>query len=379
MSDYRGDEPMEEFGGGDGRNDHSAFVIATPGQLKKLIVESRKSCFKGKHFLLTTDFRITSDTWEPIGSTPIHSFNGFFDGNGHTITGTLENANGQKLFGFFGYLKDATVINLNIEATIRNIANNTVYCYTGSIAGYSNHSAIIECTHSGSIETAMSGSIYTGGIVGISYNHSLLKHYTNRGEINGESTQNTYIGGIVGDNTTCSTIVDCTNRGIIKGISCSMDADNEIYVGGIGGRNSQSSNLIRSSNQGPILGNSQCTFSYVGGIVGQSTHYCQVESCNNLSPTVEGSGRIAYIGGIAGNNDTGSIIDLCSNRAAITGLGSFCLYAGGIVGFNLGSHLYNCCTNSGHVNQKEPVADNNYLRSGGNISVITACPNGHDA
>lgn len=377
MYDYRGDEPMEDFGGGNGSNTHSAFIITTPGQLKKLITESRRSSFKGKHFQLASDFQITTDTWEPIGATPNHSFNGTFNGNGHTIKGVLENATGQKLFGFFGYLKEANVTNLNMEANVHNIADNTVYCYTGSIAGYSNSSAIAECTNTGKVETAMTGSIYTGGIVGICYNHSMISHCTNKGEVNGESTQNTYIGGITGDNTTCSVIIDCANMGIIKGSSSSMEVDNEIYAGGISGRNSQSSYLIHCTNHSSVAGDGKDTFSYVGGIAGQSTHYCSIKECCNRGTTIVGNGRIAYIGGIIGNNDTGSIADHCSNQAAVVGQGSFCLYTGGIVGFNLGGQVYDCCKNSGSVNQKTPTEENNYLRAGGNINVITACPNEH--
>lgn len=377
MCDYRGDEPMEDFGGGDGSNSHSAFIIATPGQLKKLIIESRRSSFKDKHFLLATDLRVTTDNWEPIGTTPTHSFNGTFNGDGHTIKGVLENANGHKLFGFFGYLKDATITNLNMEAIVHNIADNTVYCYTGSVAGYSNHSAITECTNTGKVETAMTGSIYTGGIVGISYNHSMINHCTNKGEVNGESTQNTYTGGIAGDNTTCSAIIDCTNTSTINGTSSSIDANNEIYVGGISGRNSQNSYLIHCTNHAPITGNSKYTFAYVGGIAGQSTHYCSIKECHNLPTLINGNGGVTYIGGIIGNNDTGSIVDHCSNHAIVAGQGSFCLYAGGIVGFNLCGKVYDCCKNSGSVNQKTPAEGNNYLRAGGNINVITACPNEH--
>lgn len=378
MNEYKGDEPIEEFGGGDGSSAHTAFIISTSGQLRKLIIESRKSNFKGKHFRLAADFRIATELWEPIGATPIHSFNGTFNGDGHTIHGVLENANRQKLFGFFGYLKDATITNLNMEATVHNIADNTVYCYTGSIAGYCNRSAITECTNSGKVETAMTGSTYTGGIVGISYNHSMITHCTNKGEINGESTQNTYIGGIAGDSTTCSAIIGSTNKGTIKGMSSSFEANHEIYVGGITGRSSQSSYLIHCTNHAPIAGNGNDTFSYVGGIAGQCTHYCSTKDCCNLTTTVEVSGRIIYVAGIIGNNDIGSVIDHCTNCAAIIGQGRYCTYTGGIVGFNLGSQIYDCCINNGWVNQKEPTPENNYLRAGGTINVITPCPNGHE-
>ena len=378
MSDYRGDEPLEEFGGGNGSNAHSAFIIATPGQLKRLVIESRKNNFKGKYFLLATDFRIISDAWEPIGSTPVHSFNGIFNGGGHTIKGALHNTQGQKLFGFFGYLKDATVTNLIMETDIYNMADNTVYCYAGGIAGYSNRSTIIECQNTGNIKTAMAGSIYTGGIVGISYNHSMISHCINQGEIYGESTQNIYIGGIAGDSTTCSAIMDCTNMGATQGASSSVEDANETYIGGISGRNSQNSYLIHCINHGTVAGNSKYTFSYVGGISGQNTYYCSIKNCSNLSVAIECNGKIAYAGGIVGNNDTGSIIDFCKNQAMITSLGGFYSYSGGIVGLNTGSYIYDCCKNSGIINKKEPTEENNFLRAGGNVSAITACPNGHE-
>ena len=97
-----------------------------------------------------------------------HSFNGHFDGDGHTISGIVVNDNGARN-GLFGYTYGADIMNVKLAtSTIKGIN------YIGGIVGYAeNGSNIINC-HVGSdvlIEnTGEEGSpfygFYTGGIAG---------------------------------------------------------------------------------------------------------------------------------------------------------------------------------------------------------------------
>lgn len=374
---YKGNETPENFSGGDGNSADTAFVIATPGQLRKLIIESNCSSLKGKYFSLEADFRIETDLWIPIGSKPNCPFRGIFNGNGHTICGTLDAGdNGQKYFGFFGQLDEACIKNLQLSIILNNTAPTNAYYYTGGIAGYSNTSSICQCTTSGCIEVATNGSTYTGGIVGMNYKNSQIVECTNKAKITGDGMHNNYTGGIAGDNAGNSLISQCDNEGRVTSINDSLVAENEAHTGGIAGRNYNNSRIEHCINAAKINGQSDITFSYTGGIVGKNTYYSTVFQCRNLKANIEGTGGIAYTGGIIGNNDTGGVADHCDNSGDVSGSGQNSSSTGGIAGFNLGSEIYACCQNTGEVNRKKPDEKNDFLRAGNNTQFLP-CPNRH--
>ena len=144
--------------------------------------------YEGETVALTADIDLTADVWATITG----SFNGTFDGDGHTISNP-----------------DATLF-ATIGAT--GVVRNLGITGTASVAG-----APIALTNNGMIENCYNEMNVTNG-----------------------STGNT--GGIVTGNATTGTIQYCFNSGVISGT----------WVGGITGRNY--GKVLNCYNAGPITG-----------------------------------------------------------------------------------------------------------------------------
>jgi len=67
---------------------------------------------------LDSDLDLHGSEIAPIGCDPEHSFNGVFDGNGHTIRGFVLNGKDRSRLGLFGYL-NGTVANLCTDGIVR--------------------------------------------------------------------------------------------------------------------------------------------------------------------------------------------------------------------------------------------------------------------
>ena len=105
-----------------GSTKDNPYLIESAGHLKYLIeqVEAGEH-YVDKFFKLTTDIKVTADTWTPIGISYANPFSGNFDGGGHTISGELKGSFSDDLqnFGFFGYLTTTSsmlIENIHIAA-----------------------------------------------------------------------------------------------------------------------------------------------------------------------------------------------------------------------------------------------------------------------
>ena len=145
-----------------------------------------------KHARLETDIEITRTNWDPtyLDST--------FDGNNHTISGTLTgNASGP--FGLFSIIS-GTVCNLimNVDMTV---TGNGAHIHIGSIAGALYTGGTIEyCTNDGNIDASdTTGELtnYTGGFVG-NAKGGTIERCTNTGSVTGGKGGEVLIGGIAG-------------------------------------------------------------------------------------------------------------------------------------------------------------------------------------
>lgn len=150
------------------------------------------------------------EQWTPIGhmvdKDSIMAFQGTFDGKGHCIYGIYINRKSTGLLqGFFGAIKNATVRNLSIKASV--------------ITGY----------------------LYVGGIVAYMGGTSTINNCHNFGKITGIRNQ---VGGVVAslnaENTESSaSIINCSNSGNLRG---------KCIVGGIVG-SIYTSNKIKGSKK----------------------------------------------------------------------------------------------------------------------------------
>ena len=239
--------------------------------------------------------------------TTISSFDGTFDGQGHTITG-LTAAGG--LFGMIG--SEGTVQNLKL-ADVKITATEIDEC-VGTIAGQ-NSGTVANCAVKGSVS---GNSLVAGGIVG--YNAS--------GTVTDCSMEGTVTntdggtGGIVGTNA--GSVIDCHSSATVKGIES---------VGGIAGSND--ANVIACYSTGDISGDDNA---YVGGVVGYGS-LGFITVCSYAIGKITGY----MIGGVIGANGSSEVVACYYAGADISGT-----TVGGVVGFNYNADKVTACYWSGY-------------------------------
>jgi hypothetical protein len=136
--------------------------------------------------------------WSRIGDLT-NSFQGTFDGQGHTISGiyldTSLNTEWRDFYqGLFGYANGGSINNVGVINSY--ISGNA---YVGGIAGRVDSETVTNCWNSGEIIS----SYGSGGIVGRNYGN--VTNCYNTGTIKA----NTNAGGIVGQNNTSGNVTSC--------------------------------------------------------------------------------------------------------------------------------------------------------------------------
>ena len=238
-----------EFASGNGSKE-DPYLITSLEDFDR--IRNHNNCY----FKQTEDLNFNYNKIAPLFSDENNEFQGFYDGDGHTITNfqstLVTDASYLSIFGRIGL--EGTVQNLNIE----NTTFSGGYTYIGIIASI-NNGTIKNCTLS---NCTVKGYSFLGLIAGM-----------NTGEItscnvNVEVFGADYAGGIVGKNL--GTISNC-NSSVVVNIS-------QIF-GSIGG--------IVAVNEGTVV---SCTTSgsttggyYNGAICGYNTGY--IEKCTNNGNT----------------------------------------------------------------------------------------------
>lgn len=316
-----GMQPTQDFGAGsgDGSSETTPYLITNAAELKYFMEQVNKGTsaggtdYYGKYIKLTTDIYVTADVWTPIGTSYYTPFKGHFDGNGHTIYGKLHATTTEQSddtdFGFFGYLYDATVQNLNMNAEVTGGTTSGNYYRTGSIVGDGDGSNVKKCHNYGKVTGGKSTAqtSWTGGIAGTC---TAITDCSNHGEVTG-GTGGTYCdtGGIAGGSFTNSyTITNCVNDGkITAGISNA----NYPNTGGIAGSNYS---LSDCTNYGEVTSPDTPNGFSLGGIIGYLTGGT-MHTCLNVGTIKKAttSARAKYAGGLAGGN-SGAIYS-CNTHA----------------------------------------------------------------
>lgn len=166
---------------------------------------------------------ITVDgSWTPLGKNAMFPFRGSFDGNGHSVTVTVDNPD-LMYFGFFGCLEDASVKNLTVNG---EIYCSEPYAYVGGISARARGNVTLEnCVNNAAVSTLARGCAGVGGLIGgyddnIEYRFEnirlVMSGCTNNGiiTVTGNDTR-VYAGGIVGSNQNCVQLTECANNGAI--------------------------------------------------------------------------------------------------------------------------------------------------------------------
>jgi hypothetical protein len=163
---------------------------------------------KGQHFRLMNDIDLTDflkhkpEGWQPIGmgldifANERHSFQGYFHGGGHVISGLRtnrfkENSNKVEHFftGLFGIIENATIDSLGVEVAENDSVVGTNL--TGILAGQVYWNCTIrECYAKGKVV----GQLHVGGLVGF-LSGSLIENCYTVAQVHGMSE---FKGGLVG-------------------------------------------------------------------------------------------------------------------------------------------------------------------------------------
>ena len=156
---------------GDGNSEDNPFVILYASQLVKLAdsVNSGHQ-YSGNYFKLGNDIDMDGVAFDGIGGINSNSFNGFFNGDGKTISNVTINTTRSDV-GFFGRLYYATVKNLVLDGT-----STTGNVNVGVLAGCALNSSIENCLV---LNSSVSGTDnnYVGIIVGNQTNVTLSANY----------------------------------------------------------------------------------------------------------------------------------------------------------------------------------------------------------
>lgn len=217
------------FAGGNGTAE-SPFQIANIEQLN-LVRKFLGSEHTNKYFMLTENINLdvepynSGEGWEPIGDNIIGTnnlFQGYFDGNGKTISGLFINRTDDSV-GLFGACSDANIQNLGLSGV--NITSNND---AGSLAGYlGESSAVANCYATG---TVTSEDCFAGGLAGTVSNSTITNSYATC------SVTGSTAGGLVGGMGGASSITGSYAAGLVTGT----------YAGGLVGYKLEGSSVTAS-------------------------------------------------------------------------------------------------------------------------------------
>lgn len=142
---------------GSGNSASDPILIANANDWNTLATNvANGTNYSGKYFKLTADITVTTIVGSYSGTK---TFNGTFDGGGHTLTFNYTAT--AKDTAPFAYLKNATIQNLRVAGTI-----NTGYKFAAGLCVYSSGSTNIEaCQISVTINSTLSNDGTYGGLV----------------------------------------------------------------------------------------------------------------------------------------------------------------------------------------------------------------------
>ena len=298
--------------------DQTSFTLTTARQLAGLaqLVNTSRIDFSGKTVRLGNDISLRNDDGTPgtrlwVGIGTSGSFNGTFDGGGHTIS-QMTAASGGSSSGsaaLFITCSGATIKNLTLlgEAT------------GGSAAGLvlnMTDTTVENCAVS--VTVTASGSGASGGIAG-TVSGGAVKNCINRSSVTGKDG----VGGLTGELKNGGVIQDCANYGAVSGSGSNGG------LGGLVGKVS-SGTLLRCANYGAVSGTSW----YTGGLIGYCTSGT-VTDCYNAATVTGGHGTYSssYVGGLVGSAATYTLAN-CFNGGTVSVGGGLKGTAGGVFGFD---------------------------------------------
>lgn len=280
------------------------FVLASPSQLFSYMLVNSVGDLQNISLNTSGWYALSKDIDASGSFTPIPSFSGVLDGQGHTISNLTIYSPPTWNVGLFQTTAiGSEVRNLNFD-NVWILANNAfpAHQYVGVVAGQA----------AGTISNV---------------------HVTS-GDVNGSTLDGVIAGGLVGMVT--GTIKDSSSAAsVIVGSGNSYWN----FAGGLAGR-SDGGKIFNSSATGTVQGGAR---SLLGGLVGENEQYSLsggTISNSWASGNVSGGGE-SYAGGLVGRNAIGTSIQSSYATGMVSvsggGVGGGVNLAGGLVGENSGS------------------------------------------
>ena len=296
----------------------------------------------GVHYKQTGNIDFENATLTPIGnvssagnannaSSPTgNAFSGTFDGGNHTVKNFTANVtvadNG--VYGLFGYVQNATIKNLSVEAdlTLKAAATADAGVLAGTVAGSTIENVTVNAKLTVSGADVDNKRFTVGGIAGFVFGTpdapSLIKDCTVTATATVESGKNTkngatcvHYGGIVGFSTTASGVTE---------IACTLD--HCVNNGTITAKSGRSAGIVAAANLATLIkncvNNATHTNSFANARIAQIVcnlgNYSGVVDCTNngdLTTTdakTTTGGMVALFNGdetyLEGGTNTGTII-----------------------------------------------------------------------
>lgn len=238
-----------------------------------------------------------------VDFSPIPTFGGTFDGQGHTISGLNLTADGSAV-GLFRYIQaGGTVSGLCVRGVV---APGGQPSQVGGIAGV-NRGHIVDCTFEGSVR----GNERVGGITG----HNDLSGEVSGCRAAGHVTGTNATGGIAGLNG--GVLLKCRSDAMLN----TADPDTTRSLQDIA--SSVSTAVLADSDPNGEADDGLSAHTDTGGIVGSNEGI--VQSCVNTGTV--GYPHVGYnVGGIAGRQN--GYMDSCTNQGTVYGRKD----VGGVIG-----------------------------------------------
>lgn len=288
--------------------------------------------------------------WTPIGNNATKYFGGYFDGDGHTVSGLCIDATDASYQALFGYVKGATttyaeIKNLTVSGSVTSTKVGTmVRSHTAGIVAYASYVNVDNCINNASVTS--NGVSNAGGVVCYLSNCNVT-NCINNGNITSDTSN---IGGVVASTGSgINKVENCCNTGTVSG-----SGTKGYLVGGIIGSVSSGTNTINGCcNKGAVssAGSSAATSDGTGGIVGKMGDTGNLTNCYNI-----GSVQAKYTaGGIVGYWTASSKasqykLENCYNTGSVSTTDSDALqYRGGLIGYTIPSSSYQTNISYKHV------------------------------
>ena len=282
------------------------------------MVNGGVSTYSGQYFKMTTDIDLDSLSWTGIGTSEYVSFQGTFDGDGHSVS-SINATN--------------ALFNIIRNATIRNLHTFGVAACSGIVASAYGTTSISNC-HSNVTVSCNSGN--AGGIICNNYSYAYISNCCNSGSINCFRSENfnttssegasvvCYTGGIVGFSSAPITFTNCHNTGLIS----STSESNNTYSGYM------SYATARANGAGIIAGcGSSCNIDRCFNTGNVTCHSLAITMAN-----LNSSRSYSNAAGIANGNNESLIVNNCYNRGSVTSTATYDPYST--------SRIYECLSES---------------------------------